>query len=326
MSINNNKKKERIGVTNVNNQGLIMKVIDYKNTHHVSILFEDGSIVNTEWRSFENGTVRNLNYPITRNKGKKTNRKGEENINHQGCVMRIIQYNNANDLMVQFDDNSDHISKCSYKNFKIGKVDNPFIPSVFNVGIIGNEAPCMDGNKKIKEYCCWIGMLKRCYEEVKSIKNITYEDCWVDDEFLYYPNFYKWIRTQDNYKVWRDTPNFALDKDILCKGNKIYAPDKCCLVPNRINNLIKLGDGNRGKYVIGVTKNLYGQYVAQCWNGLEKKNKCLGTYNNEYDAFLAYKHYKEKLIKETAEIEYKNGIITKACRDALFNYEVEITD
>ena len=36
--------------------------------------------------------------------------------------------------------------------------------------------------------------------------------------------------------------------------------------------------------------------------------------------------YKEQLIKETAEIEYKNGVITQACRDALFNYEVEITD
>lgn len=323
---NTKYKIERNGQVRINHQGLNMRVIDYVTSHEVYVEFDDGNIVKCGWREFNNGS---LNNPNCKEKGwgvLRDDRLGEEKINNQGCKMKIIEYNNANDIVIQFDDNPKYISRSFYRHFKLGMVENPFYPSVFGVGVTGNEAPCMNGNEKLKEYRCWTRMIERCYKEIKKPGDESYEDCWVSDEFLYYPNFYNWIRSQENYEVWRDTFNFALDKDILCKGNKIYAPDKCCLVPNRINSLIKNNSSRRGKCAIGVFKDNYGLYVAQCWNGLEHKNHNLGTYNNEYDAFLAYKKYKENLIKKTAKIEYENGIITKACRDALFNYEVEITD
>lgn len=33
-------------------------------------------------------------------------------------------------------------------------------------------------------------------------------------------------------------PLSALDKDIFIKGNKVYGPDTCCLVPIRVNALL----------------------------------------------------------------------------------------
>jgi len=41
---------------------------------------------------------------------------------------------------------------------------------------------------------------------------------------------------------------------------------------------------------------------------------------------MAYKEYKEKLIKQFAVKNYNLGYITKECYDAMMMYEVEITD
>lgn len=319
-------KEIRQGQTRINHQGLKMTVVDYVDSHHVYVGFEDKTIVKAEWREFNRGSTINPNYKNNSIEYTRHNRLGEEKINNQGCVMKIVEYNNANDITIQFDNNPEHTIKSYYLHFKNGIAHNPFHPSVYGIGITGTECPCMDGNVKLKEYRAWVDMLKRCTKGFYRNKNMAYEDCEVGEEFLYYPNYYKWITSQENYEVWKNTPNFAVDKDIIVKGNKIYAPDKCCLVPNRINNLIKPNKKRRGECVIGVFKKPNGKFVAQCWDGLLQKNIFLGNYENEMDGFIAYKKYKEQLIKETAEIEYKNGVITQACRDALFNYEVEITD
>lgn len=326
--MNNSKANERMYQTRVNNQGLTMKIIKYIEANEIYVQFDDGEIVKTAWREFDKGGVNN---PNCKDKGqgyKKDFRIGEIKLNNQGCKMEIVQYNNANSVFVKFNDNTNQVVETTYQSFKNGKTKNPYIPSVYNVGITGVDAPCMDGKKKIKEYRCWVQMIERCYSnnEYTRKKDSTYNNCYVSDEFLYYPNFYNWITHQGNYEAWKYTDNFALDKDILCKGNKIYAADKCCLVPNRINNLIQKNKSRRGEYLIGVYKNDHNQYVAQCWNGIIGKNIILGKFNDEYEAFLAYKKYKEDLIKQSAELEYKNGVITKECRDALLKYKIEISD
>ena len=52
----------------------------------------------------------------------------------------------------------------------------------------------------------------------------------------------------------------------------------------------------------------------------------MGYYSTPEKAFEVYKAYKENIIKQVAEIEYKNGNITKDTYEAMMNYEVEITD
>lgn len=55
-----------------------------------------------------------------------------------------------------------------------------------------------------------------------------------------------------------------------------------------------------------------------------KKRIYLGLYNTPEEAFEVYKYYKEKNIKEVADY-YKDKIPQKLY-DAMYNYEVEITD
>lgn len=81
-------------------------------------------------------------------------------------------------------------------------------------------------------------------------KMATYKDCSVCDEWLCYANFEKWY--DDNYyEVNNEEMN--LDKDILVKENKIYSPNTCIFVPQRINALFIKGKGRRGQFPMGVS-------------------------------------------------------------------------
>ena len=115
-----------------------------------------------------------------------------------------------------------------------------------------------------------------------------------------------------------------LDKDILIKGNKVYGPDTCIFVPQRINNLFTKSDKLRGEFPIGVYKR-HNKYEAQCNCG-KSKNKHLGRFDNAEDAFNAYKEFKENLIKEVANEYYNNNLIPFELYNAMYNYEVDIDD
>lgn len=116
-----------------------------------------------------------------------------------------------------------------------------------------------------------------------------------------------------------------MDKDILIKGNKIYSPETCCLVPYAINALFVRQDSSRGDLPIGVRKRKYG-YQAICSDPYTHKTKAVGRRKTIKETFNIYKEFKENLIKQVAQEEYDKGNITKQCYDAMINYIVEITD
>lgn len=117
-----------------------------------------------------------------------------------------------------------------------------------------------------------------------------------------------------------------LDKDILIKGNKIYSPNTCLIVPQRINLLFVKQQRKRGEYPIGVSwSTRSNKFHARC-NSLDKNNRQieLGYYSTIEDAFSVYKDYKENYIKQVAD-EYK-GIIPNKLYEAMYKYEVDIND
>ena len=118
-----------------------------------------------------------------------------------------------------------------------------------------------------------------------------------------------------------------LDKDILCKGNKIYSRDKCIFVPQRINSLFVKRGNDRGKDPIGVCLRSSGNYAVWCCNEFCGRDY-LGTYFTEEKAFQIYKEHKEKVIKNV--IDSYEGIIPEPhysrLKEAMYNYEVEIND
>ena len=96
---------------------------------------------------------------------KRSERLGEEKLNHQGCLMRIVEYNNANDITVEFQDKYHARINTIYANYKIGNIANPYHPSILGIGIVGSKYKTSINKKHIKEYESWCSMLARCYDE-----------------------------------------------------------------------------------------------------------------------------------------------------------------
>ena len=115
---------------------------------------------------------------------------------------------------------------------------------------------------------------------------------------------------------------WELDKDILIKGNKVYSPETCCFVPQEINCLFTNCKSVRGKYPIGVTKTVNGKYKARINKNGDRID--LGLFDTPEEAFQVYKIAKELHIKEVAD--KWRGQITEPCYEAMYAYEVEITD
>lgn len=245
----------------------------------------------------------------------KIDRTGFENYNIQGCKMKIIEYTNSKDMIVQFLDKHRAIVSAQWKEFNNGHLLNPYHPTVCGVGILGGR------NKRYEfEYYYWKNILLRCYSEALKEKHPTYAKCTVCEEWLLYDNFKRWC-DENYYEV--NGERMDIDKDILFKHNKHYSPEKCCFVPGRINTLIIKSDSIRGDYPIGVSLQKDNGLYCAC---MKKKNKLiwLGEYITPINAFNVYKREKEKYIREVAD-EYRDKIPLKVYK-ALYDYKVEIDD
>jgi hypothetical protein len=239
--------------------------------------------------------------------------------------MHIIEHNNYNNIVVEFQDKWKSKVHTTYGHFLDGRVKNPYYPSVLGIGMVGIKYP-FKSNTKVIEYNIWKNMLNRCFNKKYKEKQPTYENCTICDEWLIYENFYDWLHSQENFDKWTNKDSkFALDKDILVKGNKIYSPETCCLVPKNVNSLFTKREVGRGCLPIGVGENGH-RFKAACNNPYTGKYESLGTYDTPKEAFLVYKKYKENLIKQIAKEEYDNGNINKKCYESMMNYTVEITD
>lgn len=278
------------------------------------------TIINVESRRLTSGKVDSCG---CKKEEEKALRLFETNKNNDGCLMKIIEYNNSTDMVVEFQDKYKAKIHTRYTLFKKGAIRNPYHTSVYNIGIIGNKYPIRIDGKIIKEYQTWHDMLQRCFTKTYH----TYEDVTCCDEWLLYENFYEWLHSQDNFNKWLNGNRWALDKDILVKGNKIYSPDTCCLVPQNINVLFVKRDKSRGGLPIGVSlPKGRNKYLAHSNCGNCGKPIYLGYYDTINAAFLAYKKHKESIIQHVAEEEYSNSNITNKCYNAMMNYEVKITD
>ena len=252
--------------------------------------------------------------------------------NNQGSLMKIVEYYGCHNIIVEFQDEWKYRTNAQLTQFYDGRIKNPYHPTVFGIGIIGELKHTIDKSKKIncKEFNTWYEMLRRCYDIKYKNRENTYNDVICCKEWLYYPNFYNWIINQENYKIWVKTKLSSLDKDILHKGNKIYSPENCLLVPHFVNSLFVRMDKNRGNYPIGISYDKKsGRFSANVSRMKNGKYRCknFGKYPTAEEAFyLGYKPIKESYIKEIAKEEFEKGTISKICFEAMMNYKVEITD
>ena len=259
--------------------------------------------------------------------GSKVNRVGEENINNFGSKMIIVGYRMNNDIDVYFPEYNWVAKNKEYKKFKNGNIKCLYERRFFSVGYLGEGEYKMSENGKHTKCCVtWKSMLERCYDTKYKEKHLTYIDCEVCEEWHNFQNFAEWYY-KNYYEVENET--MCLDKDILNKGNKVYSPENCVFVPQIINKLFTKNNINRGEYPVGVSyRKDIKKFRADCsiydFKENKSKSKHLGLYETPVKAFEAYKRFKEKHIKKVAE--YYKEQIPKNLYDALYEYEVEITD
>lgn len=306
---------DKTGYTNINNQGLKMTIIAYRNYRDIDIRFDDGTILyNKKCDNFYSGKIKNKNYKDTRLK----DTTGEIHKLNCGATAKIINYINSKNVDVFIIETGEIMKNVEIGNLKKGNVRPLFYPRIRGVGYLGEY---FDKNEsKNKCYCTWNRMLERCYDEKFHIKHTTYKGCSVCEEWHNYSNFKKWYK--DNYyEIEGET--IALDKDILIKGNKIYSPETCVFVPERINSLFTKRNVARGEFPIGVSKDITTYRVSM---SMLDSNRVVITkgINTPEEAFCVYKQVKEQYIKQVAD-EYKERI-PKILYDTMYKYEVEITD
>ena len=244
------------------------------------------------------------------------NHLGEIRKNNQGTPMEIVGYRKKSDIDVKFLDKFGYIKEHTlYINFKSGSIRNPYDITVCGRGYLGVGYPTWENNKPTISYQTWQAMLRRCYDPNFTDIQPSYNGkCEVCEEWYNFQTFAEWF--YDNfYQV--GTERMHVDKDILYKGNKIYCPEKCIIVPQRINMLF-MHKPNKYGLPNGVKPSCNGKYEVS-YNG-----KHIGTFSTIEEAAIIHDKAKKVAITEIAN-KYKNDIPTQLY-DALINWKPDYTD
>jgi hypothetical protein len=150
--------------------------------------------------------------------------------------------------------------------------------------------PCINGKSVFcPAYSSWSKMLERCYSN--NPRYSSYEGCSVTPEWHTFSNFRKWYLEQGNVL------GKQLDKDIMYPGNKVYGPDKCVFVDQRLNLL--LHRKSTTKYVTGVSRvntNKTKPFYVKIY--MNAKRVHLGYFYTLEEAYQAYLNAKIKCIQD----------------------------
>jgi hypothetical protein len=142
------------------------------------------------------------------------------------------------------------------------------------------------------------------------VKFPAYEGCTLSEEFEDFQYFTNWHREQVGY----ESQDFALDKDLLFSGNKMYHPDRCLLIPRSLNTWAVASKSKRGPYPQGVTASGEGRnqpFAVRVKDVLEtgRRGKFVGRYYTVAAAVDAYCKEKDRQAMRWVE-RFKNKEFT----------------
>jgi len=192
--------------------------------------------------------------------------------------------------LISFNGNDDMILEVYVSNLKKGSVKNPNHRSVLGVGYFGvGKYKSSENGKHTKAYSAWMSMMKRCYSYKSIIRNPTYSDVKVCEEWHNFQNFAKWF--YDNY-----VDGYELDKDLLSGESKIYSPETCIFIPHQLNSFLTTNiqssntSGNSGVYW---DKNCKRWRSSISIDGT--KYERLGSFKEKGDAIKAYNEKRKQM-------------------------------
>lgn len=172
----------------------------------------------------------------------------------------------------------------------------------------------------------WSGIEKRCLvggDEQR--KHPNYIGCV--NNFESFRQFVEWSQGEIGYQEFEVNGNaWCVDKDILGNNSKIYSPNTCIFVPNRVNVFLTARGALRGDSPLGVSwKKKNRKYQAQIT--MPGKKGYLGLFEDPMEGHRAWQKAKIEMARGLAE-EYNyherlsNGLHQLADRlqDDLNNY------
>lgn len=168
-------------------------------------------------------------------------------------------------------------------------------------------------------------MLARCSEEYWDKYDNSYRGTKICDEWLYNKYaFYDWVNDGQYYKIDGER-EVHLDKDVLSqvKGyeEKIYSPDTCLFLPDRINTF--LGSCRRN---LKTGLPLYVEQIEYTEKYRIRNNKygIVEVFDNWEDAWEEVRQHKEAEKIVMADEYYHKHLIPKKVYDAVMSYEIKL--
>lgn len=148
--------------------------------------------------------------------------------------------------------------------------------------------------KRTPAYQAWWDMLRRCYSSKFQKENLTYIGCTVTKDWYDFQNFAEWFYCHEY-----SDKGYQLDKDLLFPDSKMYSPETCCFVPQKLNTLLLDSAAARGRHPLGVCfDKSRGKFQAQL--KINGKSKYLGRFDTSGEAHQVYKAAKERYVKNEA--------------------------
>lgn len=256
---------------------------------------------------------------MTRQEKLAQERKGIQVLTRYGERATVEAYHSSCEVDIIFENGERATVK--WYDFNKGQVRNAYTPTVLGKGYMGKGA--YNRKTHLKEYEMWVHMLERCYSPLLKERAPGYEGVTCCDRWLNFQYFCEDIHAYGQ-DIYDKDAKYELDKDLLVPGNKIYCPERCCLLPTELNCILTQATRSRGDLPIGVFIDYdRGVYRAR----ISKKNHSYNSgqrFKTPEEAFAWYKREKESYVRERADAwseKLDPGVV-----DALFKWEVHITD
>lgn len=207
---------------------------------------------------------------------------GEKFTTTKGSEIVVTKVESARKVYFKFLDETGYEGIATAYFLVRGQVSNPLERTCAGVGFLGVGPYKIRVNGKLTSYGKkWQSMITRCYREKHAP---SYRDKYVCDSWHNFQNFAAWY---ESLEFKQDS--WHLDKDILMAGNKVYSPETCVLIPERLNTVI-VRSAIEDK--VGVYKTRNGKYRA---NPNDCTFRVRETWEEARADYLSYK--KTRLIK-----------------------------
>lgn len=203
-----------------------LEVLDYVDSKKIKIKFlNTGNVRWVRADKIKNGHVRDPDVIS----GKL--QKGdiiESNTNGRFVVVNVM----PNKATVRFLE-TDAVVTAEKANLLAGKVCDPLKKTVCGIGYLGysKHSKKLEPAVRKRIFQRWTGMMRRCYDK-SSRRFKNYKDCSVAEVWHSRGAFTDWC--------WETNPKGLgqLDKDMRVSGNRVYSPETCMWVTNRLNSVL----------------------------------------------------------------------------------------